>query len=169
MENQEDFDRIWAPWRIDYILSEDEEGCFFCKAFAAERSAWKEHKLLKVQEEVGVLLNKYPYNNGHILIAPNRHVSDLSDLDREEKFQLIDHVDRVQQLCRDTIEPDGFNVGMNVGEEAGAGVPGHLHVHVVPRWKGDHNFMPVTASTHVFPQSLDALYDVLVEHIEQNK
>lgn len=164
-----DYDRIWAPWRIDYILDEKEEGCFFCMAFEASQEEWKERKMLYLGEHAGMILNKYPYNNGHVLVAPVRHQPELSDLESSEKLELVEQVEQVQELCKETIDPDGFNVGMNVGEVAGAGFPDHLHVHVVPRWSGDHNFMPVTASAKVIPQSLDELYDLFREHLTGNE
>ena len=158
-------DTIWAPWRIDYILSREEytEGCFLCTAFEADPSDWKEHKLLHKTDRYGVILNKFPYNTAHALISPTRHVPDLSDLDAEEKLNLMEAADTYCSIVRDEMEPDGFNIGINLGEAAGAGVPEHLHVHVVPRWEGDSNFMPVTANTQVMPQSLDELYDLLKE------
>jgi len=156
-------DIIWAPWRMDYILSRDEytDACFLCEAVNADASAWKEHKLLWKSNDVSILLNKFPYNNGHALLAPVRHVADLTDLERMEHASLMEGVETYVRAARSAMDPDGFNIGVNLGEAAGAGLPEHLHVHVVPRWEGDVNFMPVTGDTRVMPQSLEALYDTL--------
>ncbi len=164
-EEQPHSETIWAPWRIDYILSRDEYagGCFFCEAFKADPNDWKDHKLLHKSALHGVLLNKFPYNTAHALVAPIDHVPDLSDLDADQKLQLMQAVENYCSITREKMNPDGFNIGVNLGEAAGAGVPEHLHIHVVPRWEGDTNFMPVTANTQVMPQSLDELYDLLRE------
>lgn len=164
-ENQERMDTIWAPWRIDYILSEkdESEGCFLCNAFNADPSDWKDHQLLEKTPDYGVLLNKFPYNTGHALISPIEHVPNLTDLDADQKLHIFQAVENYTNIVRDKMNPDGFNIGINLGEAAGAGVPEHLHIHVVPRWEGDANFMPVTANTQVMPQSLDELYELLEE------
>ncbi len=164
-DEQELSDIIWAPWRMDYILSREEytEGCFICDAVEAESGDWKEHKLLRKGEQTVILLNKFPYNNGHALVAPIRHVGNLTDLTEAENGAVMGNIRRYVRVVRDTMNADGFNIGFNLGEAAGAGIPQHLHAHVVPRWEGDTNFMPVTGNTRVIPQSLDELYDKLRE------
>ncbi len=158
---------IWAPWRIDYILSEQDEDCFFCDAFEAVEDNWKDHFLLTRDNQSGILLNKFPYNNGHLLVAPVDHVRDLSDLRTETKLSIMTKIERMIELIRNRMDAEGFNVGLNLGEVAGAGFPDHLHFHVVPRWSGDRNFMPVVAETNVIPQSLDELYDLLREGLQE--
>lgn len=169
-EHAEQSDRreiLWAPWRIDYILSEKNEECFLCESCNSEPENWKQHFLVDRTEFSGIVLNKFPYNNGHLLVSPLRHIPDITDLSEEEKMDLMNQLDRFCSLLRETMNPDGFNIGMNLGREAGAGLPDHLHYHIVPRWGGDTNFMPVTGETKVIPQALDALYDMLREEISE--
>lgn len=109
-----------------------------------------------------VILNNFPYNPGHLMVLPNREVADLADLTAAERAEFLDLIIRAQAALTATMRPAGFNVGLNLGKTAGAGIPQHLHAHVVPRWEGDHNFMPVTADTHVLPQALDELWERLV-------
>jgi ATP adenylyltransferase len=112
-------------------------------------------------EHALVILNRYPYNNGHLLIAPLRHVGDLAALTRDEHVACMDYLSRLTQIYREHLNAEGFNIGLNLGKVAGAGLPGHLHWHIVPRWSGDNNFMPVLAGTRVIPQSLDTLWEFL--------
>jgi ATP adenylyltransferase len=130
----------------------DGDGCFFCEHLA-ENDDEKTHILHRGQTTF-VTLNAFPYNSGHLMIAPNRHVGELHDLDDSERHELMDVTSKSIDVVREALEPDGFNVGMNLGKVAGAGVPGHLHVHVVPRWNGDTNFMPVVGETKVLPEML---------------
>ena len=153
-------DQLWAPWRLEYVRVPDKGAdCFLCAAAAADED--REKLVVWRGESCFCLLNCWPYNNGHIMVAPVEHKADLTDLSDEE---LLEHV-RMLRRCRDAlgaaIAPSGFNVGLNLGKAAGAGVPGHLHWHIVPRWEGDTNFMPVTANTRVIPQSLAALWEML--------
>jgi len=156
-------DIIWAPWRIDYILDPKSDGCFLCAALASDDD--EGHFLLERRERCFLIFNRYPYNNGHLLVAPNAHKADLGDLDDDELGDLVRLTRDAQQLLGRAIAPHGFNIGINLGQCAGAGVPGHLHVHIVPRWNGDTNFMPVTSETKVIVQSIEALYRLLREQM----
>lgn len=135
--------------RMDYIKSERPAGCFICDG--SELVLGRSSRALSV-------LNRYPYNNGHILVAPARHVPDLVDLDAEESAEIWQMINTVLTVLRSAMKPEGFNIGANLGAVAGAGLPGHVHVHVVPRWSGDTNFMPVLGDTKVVPESLEATY-----------
>jgi ATP adenylyltransferase len=155
-------EQLWAPWRLDYAAtpkSPADEGCFICRAAAAapDRSTLS---VLRTDSAVAIL-NRYPYNNGHVLVCPRAHKAELHELTDSESLELQRTIDRMIAALRRTIRPDGFNVGVNLGRAAGAGVPGHLHWHVVPRWNGDTNFLPVIADAKVIVQSLDSLFDVL--------
>jgi len=154
---------IWAPWRMGYILTtDDDQGCFLCAAGSSEVGDRQTLVVFRHGSACAVL-NKFPYSNGHILVAPTAHKSDLEELTREEKLDLFDGVVRAKGLLDEAVKPHGFNIGINIARVAGAGVPGHLHVHVVPRWSGDTNFMPVLAGVKVVPQSLEAVLELLIE------
>jgi ATP adenylyltransferase len=156
-------DKIWAPWRVKYItkILKEQKGCVFCRILKQKKD--KANLVLTRYKTCYAVMNIYPYNNGHFLIVPNRHVDDLSKLNREERLELLDLLDDVKAILKKVITPGGYNIGINVGRVAGAGFPGHLHIHLVPRWNGDVNFMPVTADTKVISQSLNALYDRLLD------
>jgi ATP adenylyltransferase len=146
-------DRIWAPWRIDYILGQDKEpGCIFC----TKPSSDDDDANLIVHRARGAftMMNKFPYNNGHVMVSPYKHVSDICALDAQENGLLIQEVCRAMQVLRDVMRPDGFNMGINLGTVAGAGIEEHIHYHVVPRWHGDANIMPVLADIKVIPEHL---------------
>ncbi len=150
---------LWAPWRIDYILGEKEEGCVFCKAEGAEAEL-----TLFRGEATLVLMNKFPYNNGHLLVAPRRHVAGLEELDPEEMRELMETVSRSVAALKAAMRPDGFNIGLNLGRVAGAGIEEHLHVHVVPRWFGDTNALAVIDDVRVIPQHLKETCALLKPH-----
>lgn len=153
-------DRIWAPWRIGYIIkNEKKEKCFLCEAYAQ----WKkeENFVVYVSNLSFVILNKFPYNNGHLMVVPIRHVAQLEDLNEDELLDLMRVTQKMVVLLKETIKPEGFNVGVNLGKIAGAGLEGHFHLHIVPRWLGDTNFMPVCSDTKVISQSLKELYTQL--------
>jgi len=153
-------ERLWAPWRMGYISGVDrDEGCFLCRAVASpdDRAGY----ILWRGESCLALLNRWPYNNGHLLIAPNLHKADLLELTAEELADQMFMLKRCERNLRSVMSPDGFNVGLNLGRSAGAGLRDHLHWHIVPRWSGDTNFMPVTAAAKVIPQSLEALWELL--------
>ena len=156
-------DRLWAPWRQAYITKvvKEKKGCIFCRIFKAKKD--QNNFIFLRQRHSYAVLNIYPYNNGHVLIVSNRHVNDLDQLTKEEKDNLINVLEETKALLTKVIKPAGYNIGINLGRIAGAGFPGHLHIHLVPRWKGDSNFMPVTAGTKVISQSLKSLYEKLVK------
>jgi ATP adenylyltransferase len=154
---------LWAPWRMEYIHSLAEEnagGCFLCRyRDAPERDA--AHHVLWRADGILAIMNRFPYTNGHLLIAPADHRADLDDLDDAATAHLWRNVRRAKSLLADALSPHGFNIGINFGLCAGAGLPGHLHVHLVPRWNGDTNFMSVIGDTRIIPQALDRLYEQL--------
>lgn len=146
---------LWAPWRIEFIRSKKEPGCFLCSNNKQFKET-EESLMIAKCEHVFVILNRYPYTSGHIMVAPYKHTSDLSELSPEERHEIIDTAARVIDLLKKVMHPDGFNTGFNLGVAAGAGVADHLHFHVVPRWVGDNNFMPVLGDVRVVPEALEA-------------
>lgn len=151
--------RLWAPWRRGYIKQGPPQGCFLCRARRAtnDRRHWVVHRA----RHAFVLLNLYPYNNGHLLVAPYRHVARLDRLRDPELLECWRLADQFIRRLDRLMAPHGYNLGMNLGRSAGAGVPGHVHLHLVPRWRGDTNFMPVAGGTKVISDSLDAVYRLL--------
>ncbi|RLC94317.1 MAG: HIT family hydrolase [Chloroflexi bacterium] len=152
-------EHIWAPWRMEFILAEKPGGCILC-----DRPKGKEDKaslILYRGERNFVMLNKYPYNPGHLMVSPYRHVPTLEDLSDEELWEHADLVRRSTRALRRAFQPAAFNIGINIGRTAGAGIGDHIHTHVVPRWEGDTNFMPVVANTRVLPEGLASTYDRL--------
>jgi ATP adenylyltransferase len=146
---------IWAPWRMNYIRQKGEKGCIFCKKPLEQKD--EQNLILYRGRKTFVLMNRFPYNNGHLMIVPKRHCTDLDELSINEFQDLFDVVNVSTQVLKKSLRPHGFNVGINLGKAGGAGID-HLHVHVVPRWLGDTNFMPVLAETKVVPESLDETY-----------
>ena len=180
-----DEQRIWAPWRLGYIagekqsdlpaqeptgwLAQAEPSCFMCRAAASyedDLDARRQNQVVAVGQQTLTMLNRYPYTNGHLLVAPLRHVGQLCELTDAEHLEAMHQLGKFTRLLSQLISAEGFNVGLNLGSVAGAGVPGHLHWHLVPRWQGDNNFMPTLAGTRVIPQSLDALWEVLTEAVQ---
>src|SRR5712691_13071981 len=146
-------ERLIRPWRMDYVGSPKEEACFFCLAIASSDDAGS---LVVARSPAAIaILNRYPYNSGHVMVAPLRHVPELADLSVGERSGVMELVTETVGVLQEEMSPDGCNVGINLGRAAGAGVPGHLHVHVVPRWVGDTNFMPVVGETMVLPEALE--------------
>lgn len=157
--------QLWAPWRLSYVKTappKDADACFLCSARDAEHEADAENLLVHRGEHSLVVLNRFPYNNGHLLVTPAAHKADLRDLSDEELLECSHMLQKMLTVLQNSVHPDGFNVGLNLGRIAGAGVPGHLHWHIVPRWRGDTNFMPILGDAKVIPQSLDALYEVVL-------
>jgi len=158
-----DMKRLWAPWRLDYVQVPDKQdgGCFLCRAASCE----DDHSCLVLRRSgtALALLNRWPYNNGHLLIAPAAHKADLADLTEDELSDQMGLLKWCQAGLMEALSPDGFNVGLNLGRAAGAGVIDHMHWHVVPRWQGDVNFMTALAATKVIPQSLEQLWNLLRE------
>jgi ATP adenylyltransferase len=151
-------ERLWSPWRIEYIQAthEGDQGCIFCRALQSDDD--EANYVLARSELAFALLNAYPYNPGHLMVASNRHVGELESLDREELAEGSSLLQRSIRALKDASSPEGFNVGMNLGRVAGAGVPGHLHWHVIPRWNGDTNFVTVVGETRVLPELLADTY-----------
>ena len=156
-------DKLWAPWRVKYVtkIVKRTKGCVFCSILKEKKD--KKNFIVTRTKYAYSVLNIYPYNNGHMLIVPNRHVPDLSDLKREEREDLLDLLEATKALLDKRMHPDGYNIGINLGKAAGAGFPKHIHIHLVPRWKGDVNFMPITGHTKVVSQSLKALHEQLLK------
>ena len=149
---------LWAPWRMDYILGEKKGGCFFCKKLKEKKS--KKNLILYQGEYVFVVMNKYPYTNGHLMVVPKRHCLNLEQLDNNELKELFDLLKASTQVLKTNLRPHGFNIGMNIGKVGGAGED-HLHLHIVPRWTGDTNFMPVIGETKIIPEYLEKTYQKL--------
>jgi ATP adenylyltransferase len=161
---------LWAPWRMGYIVASKAEApadpCFICRGL---READDRANLvaLRLPRSV-VFLNRYPYNNGHLLIAPNAHKASLHELDDGEALEMQQTIARLTKAMDAFMQPDGYNIGLNLGKAAGAGLPGHVHWHLVPRWNGDTNFMPVFSDVRVIVQSLEAFFDLLVEKLTKD-
>ncbi|MDR3117311.1 MAG: HIT domain-containing protein [Puniceicoccales bacterium] len=155
---------LHAHWRIGYVRTPRERRKAPFEA-ALDAVSPREHLLLYRDASAFILMNRYPYNAGHLLVLPVRRVGDLAELDDGEAAGLMAGIRRAQRTLVRAMAPDGFNIGFNVGGAAGAGLPDHLHCHVVPRWNGDTNFMPVVGATKVLPQALEDLYDTLLPHV----
>ncbi|MFQ5590374.1 MAG: HIT domain-containing protein [Phycisphaerae bacterium] len=160
---------LWAPWRMDYIRSlgdeSDEGGCFLCRYWEQPGSDRENHVVWRTSGAF-VVMNRFPYTNGHLLIAHGAHKADFTDLTTQELTDMSLLIRDGVSLLRRTVKAEGFNVGYNLGRCAGAGLPDHLHVHVVPRWGGDTNFMAVIGDSRVVPDSLDALYAELIKNLD---
>jgi ATP adenylyltransferase len=148
---------IWSPWRMKYIeKTEKEEGCVFCNAHAKEDSA---ANLIAFRgERAFVILNLYPYTSGHLMVVPFEHVATLEELAQSTRAEMMELTSECMAVLRKTYTPQAFNMGANIGEAAGAGVPGHVHIHIVPRWGGDTNFMSALGETRVLPESIEDTY-----------
>jgi ATP adenylyltransferase len=176
------YKQLWAPWRLGYILGEKTasqpgpcqdllEGadpeCFFCQSAPAGDD--RQRLVVARGRETVTILNRYPYNNGHLLVAPRRHLARLDELGDRLQLELSQTIARMAGVLEKVLKPQGLNIGLNLGRAAGAGLPGHLHWHVVPRWIGDTNFMPAIADVHIIPQSLEALWDLLAAELKNGK
>jgi len=149
-------DYLWAPWRIEYILQTEKTDCFLCEK---PKEANDETNLILCRGKSNfIIMNSFPYNPGHLLIAPYRHIGHLDELTDEEAKEHFDLVKRSLRLITEITKPTGFNIGINLGKVAGAGIDDHIHTHVVPRWQGDTNFMPVISNTKVLSEALSATY-----------
>ena len=151
-------ERLWAPWRMEYIgqaREGEDQGCLFCEK---PKEGDDEKALIVARSDLSfAILNKYPYNSGHLMVAPFRHVGELEEVEDDESLDMQRLMQRCVKALKEAMKPDGYNIGMNLGTVAGAGIPDHLHWHVVPRWTGDTNFMPVLGDTKVVPESLDSV------------
>lgn len=152
---------MWAPWRKTYLRSSSgkHSGCLFCSLLRDKKD--KRNLVLFRTAHYAVILNRYPYNNGHLMIVPKRHIAGMCLLNTREKAEFFEVLEKVMGALTRAMRPQGFNLGMNISDVAGAGVPDHMHWHIVPRWKGDVNFMPVVAGTKVISESLESAYEVL--------
>jgi len=150
--------QLWAPWRMPYIMSnkESQTGCLLCNKPKQKKD--KANLILHRGKEGFVMMNLYPYNNGHLMVCPYQHTASLSGLSQSALWGLIDLVQKSEMILQQSSKPDGINVGLNLGRAAGAGIADHLHFHLVPRWNGDTNFMTVASEVRVLPESLDATY-----------
>ncbi|MDK2957564.1 MAG: adenylyltransferase [Desulfovibrionales bacterium] len=151
---------LWAPWRMEYILGPKPDECVFC--IPNSPSEDKERLILKRGRTCFILMNRFPYNNGHLLVAPYRHVNCLTDLDAEEAHEVIDMVQLSVAVLLEAFSPQGVNAGLNLGEAAGAGIAAHMHFQIVPRWNGDASFMTVLSETRVVPEHLTTTYEKLL-------
>ncbi len=150
-------DLLWAPWRINFIKKKKSKKCFLCEAAKNKKTEF----LLWKGNFAMIVMNIYPYNNGHLMVAPRKHKKDFEQLSEQEILEMFEAIKKCIEILRKTIKPNGFNIGINLGMCAGAGLPGHIHIHIVPRWNGDTNFMPVIASTKIISQSLEQLSEIL--------
>jgi ATP adenylyltransferase len=166
--------QLWAPWRAEYFTHEKPKGCFFCLNSSQRNSQGEpasddvNHLLIR-DRNCFVMLNAFPYSGGHLMVAPYRHTGELNDLTEDELKELMVVARRCKNLLSKALKPDGFNVGFNLGTSAGAGVPDHLHLHIVPRWNGDTNFMTVLSDDRVVSEGLKQTYQKLKEHLSEVK
>lgn len=158
-------ERLWAPWRLEYIQGPGNDECIFC---IGDDTGFDQERLIVARGSHSfVIMNRYPYSNGHLLVAPFRHLGDTSCLSDEEALDIHHQMIRCQAALENVCAAQGFNIGWNVGRAAGAGIAEHVHLHIVPRWAGDSNFMPILADTRVIPQHIDKTYTLLVEAFER--
>jgi ATP adenylyltransferase len=163
-------DHLWAPWRLAYITAPKVDKpagdeCFICRAAAAPREEDRANLVVHRTQHSVVMLNLYPYNNGHLLVTPKAHKGRLDEHTADEVLDLQLTLQTMAGIIEKRMKPDGFNIGLNLGRAAGAGLPGHLHWHIVPRWFGDSNFMTAVSDKRVLSQSLEALYDLLTAEL----
>ncbi|OWK45116.1 HIT family protein [Fimbriiglobus ruber] len=161
-------EQLWAPWRLAYVTQPArpkpaDDDCFICRGLAEADD--RTNLIVYRGTHSCVILNRFPYNNGHLLVAPLAHKARLADLTPDELLDLQEMIRQMVAILEKRMKPEGFNVGLNLGKVAGAGLPGHLHWHVVPRWNGDTNFMPVVSDVRVIVQSLDALWELMREEL----
>ena len=165
-DEKKEFAKLWAPWRMKYIegIDTDDDGeCIFCSK--PEEDNDDANFIVHRGKTCFVVLNIFPYNNGHLLVVPYRHTCELSDLDNETVLEMNSLTATIVETMKETMRPDGFNIGMNLGRSAGAGITDHLHIHIVPRWNGDTNFMPVIGGTKVISESLEDNYRKLKKYL----
>ena len=158
--------RLWAPWRHDYVSSpaDRKSECVFCEVGKSDPSNDRENLILHRAEYSFVVLNRYPYINGHLMIVPYRHAGDLSSLNREERIEIMELIVQAEEALRMGMKCQGMNGGWNIGSAGGAGIPGHLHIHILPRWNGDTNFMTTVGAIRVVSQSLESAMDQLTPY-----
>jgi len=151
--------RIWAPWRIEYILAPKSKRCLFCSIIKENKD--EKNFVLERGRFNFVILNKYPYNNGHIMVVPYKHTNELEKLDDKTVIEMFKLSKKYINKMKKVMKAEGFNVGINIGKVAGAGIKDHIHLHIVPRWNGDNNFMPVLSNNRIMSESLESVYDKL--------
>lgn len=156
-------ERLWAPWRYDYVTSPDggTDECVFCEIGKSEPSKDRENLILHRGKHAFVVLNRYPYINGHLMIVPYGHAGDISSLDKDERSEIMELIVQTEEALRNGMNCQGMNGGWNIGSAGGAGIPGHLHLHMLPRWNGDTNFMATVGAIRVVSQSLEKAYEQL--------
>jgi len=165
-------ERIWSPWRSQYIdnlnaeKNKTEKKCFLCEAINSKESSNKENLIVARREKCIIIMNKYPYNSGHILIVPLRHIADFSELENEELVSIMNTIQEVVAAMKKLFNPHGFNIGINIGQAAGAGLPDHLHFHIVPRWNGDANFTATVADIKIISHSIEDTRAKLAEQLK---
>jgi ATP adenylyltransferase len=157
--------KLWAPWRLSFILGPKSKGCIFCQLPKAKKD--RENLILYRGRYHYVILNKFPYNNGHLMVVPYRHIKDLHRLSREENAEMMELCGVTARVLGETMGPQGYNLGMNLGVAGGAGIRDHLHMHVVPRWNGDTNYMPLLSDTKVLVEMISDTYDRLAPAIDK--
>jgi ATP adenylyltransferase len=157
-------DVVWAPWRMTYIMAQKSTGCIFCEKPREPHDA--KNLILWRGTTAFVMMNLYPYNNGHLMVVPQAHVASLTALQPAQRAELGELTMLCEQVLRHTLRPDGFNIGLNLGSAAGAGIAEHLHVHVVPRWSGDTNYMTVLGEIRIIPEHLEHTYAMLLPHFQ---
>ena len=159
-------ERLWAPWRMAYILSGEEvpDACIFCQFPSEGPARFRERLILCATDRAFAIMNKFPYNNGHVLVVPRAHVADLSALTDDDYAATTELLRGATAALKAALAPHGFNIGMNLGRVAGAGIDQHLHFHVVPRWNGDTNFMPVVGDVKVLSEHVAGTYERLLPH-----
>lgn len=155
-------DKLWAPWRLAYIKKiNKDKGCLFCRVFKSKND--KNNLVFLRSKHSFAMLNLYPYNNGHVMVAPVKHIKSMELLTNDEILDCMNTLNRVKRALENILKPQGYNIGMNIGRIAGAGIEDHMHIHIVPRWQGDTNFMPVVFQAKVISQSLKTLYTELIK------
>lgn len=157
---------LWAPWRSTFVLAEKEKGCPLCKA-VRKKSDSPENLIVHRGKTCFVILNKFPYNTGHAMVCPNRHIADLAKFKPEENNEFFDLTRTTVRILKKIINPHSFNLGMNLGTSSGAGIPEHLHMHIVPRWNGDTSFMMVIGKTKVVSVPLDPVYEAVKKEFDK--
>ncbi|HEQ98502.1 MAG TPA: HIT domain-containing protein [candidate division Zixibacteria bacterium] len=157
--------KMYAPWREEYILGPKEKGCLFCRIFREEKD--RQNYVLYRGEKVFVVMNRYPYVSGHLMVVPNRHIAHIEKLPRATSEELMYETQRAVKILKQILQPHSLNIGINLGHQSGAGVPGHLHQHIVPRWHGDTNFLSVIGNTRVVSVSLTNVYRQLVKPFQE--
>lgn len=167
--NRQTFDRLYTPWRMKYVQKENktEGGCVFCKALDESVEHDQENFIVYRATETFAIMNIYPYNVGHLMVLPRQHLSTLSQLPKSAQVELMILTTYFTEILEEVLNPAGFNVGLNIGKAAGAGIDTHLHIHIVPRWVGDSNFMPVVGYTRVLPQELGDTYEKIAQKVKQ--